>query len=305
MSTELALVLVFASTAGLAFLLFHRWREIRRRRTVVKALREETRITGGQAQASRQNGPWLAKFGRTMVRGAPRDRALRLKLVRAGWDSRTAPLTYAAVRIWLAASVPMLLGALAYSLHRSQLEILMIGAVGFITAWLTPTVVLHRRTRLRKKRIQKSLPDGLDLMVVCVEAGVGLDAAIVRVADELGHSHPELAHELRVANQRTNAGIPRMEALREMVARTGVDELRAVVSTLVQSEKLGVSIARVLRVSADGLRTRRRQAAEQAAHKAPIKMLVPLILFVLPALIMVIIGPAGIHLMRILTTTAR
>jgi tight adherence protein C len=198
----------------------------------------------------------------------------------------------------------VLCAVIAYSANRTQLEILSAGVVGFFMAQLIPASVLSRRARLRQKRIRKSLADALDLMVVCVEAGVGLDAAILRVATELHITHPEIAYEFRVVNQRVNAGLPRVDAMREMVSRTGVADLRSVITTLIQSERLGVSIGRVLRVASDGLRTRRRQAAEQTARKAPIKMLVPLVLFVLPALILVIIGPAAIHLLRVLRTTA-
>jgi tight adherence protein C len=294
------LLLVFVASLAVTYLLAGWWTARWRRRALIRSLRDEaemtSRLQGGEARERR----WLARFGRKVLRRAPHDPAVRLKLVRAGWDSRTAPLTYAATRVWLAVSLTLTGIGLAYALGRSPAEIALAAGGGLALAWLVPEVVIQRRTRLRQRKIRRSLPDALDLMVVCVEAGVGLDQGILRVSDEFLGMHPELAHEFRVVNQRVNAGIPRSDALRELVARTGVSEIRSLVTTLIQSEKLGVPIARVLRVSSDDLRTRRRQSAEQAARKAPIKMVFPLILFILPALILVLLGPAVIHLFRIL-----
>ncbi len=303
MSVELTLFLVFAASASLVFAFMSLLRLRNRRRTAVRQLKLAGHAGDTYGREPRGEKALLARIGRVVARGAQHSTRLRTNLTRAGWDSRTAPLTYSAIRMWLAVSVPLLSAALAYSLNRTQQEVLSAAAGGLVVAWMIPYVLVARRARMRRKRIRKSLPDALDLMVVCVEAGVGVDAAILRVSDELETVHPELAYEFRVVNLRVNAGIPRIEALREMVTRTDVDDLRSLVSTLIQSEKLGVSIARVLRVSSDALRTKRRQLAEQAARKAPIKMLVPLVLFVLPALMLVILGPAGIHLMRVLSTT--
>lgn len=293
------LVLVFAASLAIAYVLTAWWAARRRRRALIRSLRDEAETARAQTGTGRERR-WLARFGRKVLKRDPHDPAVRVKLVRAGWDSRTAPLTYAAARVWLAVSLTLIGGGVAGALARPPAQIALAALGGLTLAWLVPELVIRRRTRLRQKRIRRSLPDALDLMVVCVEAGVGLDQGILRVADEFHGTHPELAHELRVVNQRVNAGIPRTDALRELVARTGVSEIRSLVTTLIQSEKLGVPIARVLRVSSDDLRTRRRQSAEQAARKAPIKMVFPLILFILPALVFVLLGPAVIHLFRIL-----
>jgi Flp pilus assembly protein TadB len=135
-------------------------------------------------------------------------------------------------------------------------------------------------------------------VIVCVEAGVSLDAAILRVAREIRLAHPDLAHELAVVNRKTNAGIPRDTALRGLWQRTGVEEIRTLVSSMIQSEKWGTSIATVLRVSAESLRRKRRQAAEKKAKMAPLKMTFPLILFIMPALFIVIMGPAIVQIIR-------
>ena len=158
--------------------------------------------------------------------------------------------------------------------------------------------MLDRLIRQRQERIRRSVPDALDLMVVCVEAGVSLDAAILRVSREIRLAHTDLAHELAVVNRKTNAGIPRDGALRGLWQRTGVEELRTLVSSMIQSEKWGTSIATVLRVAAETLRRKRRQTAEKKAKQAPLKMTFPLVLFILPALFIVIMGPALVQVIN-------
>jgi tight adherence protein C len=306
----LATILVFLATGGLSFAALLWVRDRRLRRSLVRGLQSGQTATwsGVVASGSRPQGagePLLVRFGRLAAKWMPQDDRLRLRLIRAGWDSRTAPLTFAGVRFWLTISCTALSMATAYAMNRPGQQLLLWAFAGVMAGWMLPEVAVQRRTRLRKKRIRKSLPDALDLLVVCVEAGVSLDAAILRVSDELGNTHPDIAHELKMVNHRVNAGMPRIEALRELIERTMVDDIRSIVSMLIQSEKLGVSIGRVLRVEAGALRTKRRQEAEQNARKAPIKMLIPLILFVLPALMTVILGPAGIHLIRVLRTTAQ
>jgi tight adherence protein C len=163
---------------------------------------------------------------------------------------------------------------------------------------ISPVALLDRMVRLRQERITKSVPDALDLLVVCVEAGTSLDAAILRVAKDLRLVHPDLAHELAVVNRLTNAGMARDEALRGLWKRTGVLDIRTLVSSLIQSEKWGTSIATVLRVSAETLRRKRRQTAERKAKMAPLKMTFPLLFFILPALFAVILGPAVVQIIN-------
>lgn len=305
----LATILVFLASCGFTFAILSLMRERRLRRSLVRELQTikgpTVGVVLGVATARAPREPLLARVGRLAARWLPQDESLRLKLIRAGWDSRTATLSFAGVRFWLIISCTALAITTAYVLNRPGQQVLLWAAAGFVTGWMLPEFVVQRRTRLRKKRIRKSLPDALDLLVVCVEAGVSLDAAILRVSDELRDTHADIAYEFRMINHRVNAGVPRVEALRGLIQRTMVDDLRSIITTLIQSEKLGVSIGRVLRVEAAALRTKRRQEAEQNARKAPIKMLVPLILFVLPALMTVILGPAGIHLMRVLRTTGQ
>ncbi len=168
----------------------------------------------------------------------------------------------------------------------------VIGVSAAFFGLLLPVLYLTRTVRKRRERIRRSLPDALDLLVVCVEAGISLDAALLRVAKDMVYVHPELSRELLIVNRKTNAGVTREAALRGLWDRTGVEEVRSLVSSLIQSEKWGTSSSRVLRVSAETLRRKRRFAAEKKAATAPLKMLIPMALLIFPALFVVILGPA-------------
>jgi tight adherence protein C len=169
-----------------------------------------------------------------------------------------------------------------------------VGALGFIF----PRFILKRMIRDRQNRITLGLPDALDLTVICVEAGLALDQALMRVGQDLHHAHPDLSDEFHLVNLEMRAGKPRAEALRNMVERTGVDDIRSLVGTLIQTDRFGTSVAQALRVHSDSLRTERRQRAEEQAAKTTIKMVPPLVIFVLPSIIFVTIGPAVIELIR-------
>jgi tight adherence protein C len=221
---------------------------------------------------------------------------LQHKLIQAGFESPSAPAIYFLARI----SSMVLLPVLAILIiPRTQFTLfVMTLALGVFLGMILPVAMLDRLVRLRQERVKKSVPDALDLLVVCVEAGTSLDAAILRVAKELRLAHPDLAHELAVVNRLTNAGMPRDEALRGLWRRTGVLDIRALVSSLIQSEKWGTSIATVLRVAAETLRRKRRQDAERRAKMAPLKMTFPLLFFILPALFAVILGPAVVQIIN-------
>jgi len=170
------------------------------------------------------------------------------------------------------------------------------GLAGF--GFFLPRFALKRMIRARQQRIRLALPDALDLTVICVEAGLALDQALTRVGQDLHHAHPDLSDEFHLVNLEMRAGKPRAEALRNLVERTGVDDIRALVGTLIQTDRFGTSIAQALRVHSDSLRTERRQRAEEQAAKTTIKMVPPLVIFVLPSIIFVTIGPAVIQLIR-------
>ncbi len=229
--------------------------------------------------------------------GSPTDDAQASeKMVQAGYDTATAPATFFLIRV--AAFVVLPLFTYFVARGQSVLMFMVYMAASIFCAYIIPTGFLDRMVRMRQERIRRSVPDALDLMVVCVEAGISLDAAILRVAKEIRLAHTDLAHELAVVNRKTNAGIPRDAALRGLWQRTGVEEIRALVSSMIQSEKWGTSVATVLRVSAETLRRKRRQTAEKKAKQAPLKMTFPLVLFILPALFIVIMGPALVQVIN-------
>jgi len=213
-------------------------------------------------------------------------------LVQAGFESSSAPALYAASRILAALVIP---GAMfAWGPHDTTMMLVLSGGVGIALGLVAPPAILERLKRLRQERIRRSIPDCLDLLLVCVEAGVSLDAAILRVGREMVMLHPELSNELLLMNRRMNAGLRREDALQGLFQRTGVEELRALAANMIQSERWGTSIAKVLRVYSEALRRQRRQAAEKKAAVAATKMIFPLALFILPALFAVIGGPAAL-----------
>jgi tight adherence protein C len=170
------------------------------------------------------------------------------------------------------------------------------GIVGF----LLPDFALRRKIRKRQEEITDALPDGLDLLVVCVEAGLGLNAAFVKITEEFRLSSPALSEEFDIVNREMVAGKPRQEALRALSERTGVEDVKALVAMLIQTEKLGTSLAQSLRVHSDSLRLRRRQRAEEAAAKTTIKLVFPLVFLMFPALFIVILGPGVIQMIKVL-----
>jgi tight adherence protein C len=173
---------------------------------------------------------------------------------------------------------------------------LLIGIPGL--GFFLPRFILKRMIKDRQQRIRLALPDALDLTVICVEAGLALDQALMRVGQDLHHAHPDLSDEFHLVNLEMRAGKPRADALRNLVDRTGVDDIRSLVGTLIQTDRFGTSVAQALRVHSDSLRTERRQRAEEQAAKTTIKMVPPLVIFVLPSIIFVTIGPAVISLIR-------
>jgi len=219
----------------------------------------------------------------------------RAWLIQAGYRDARHIRFYLGLRVLFAA-----LGLAAVILFTgidSMLLLVGVPALGFFL----PRFFLKRAMKERQRRIRLALPDALDLTVICVEAGLALDQAMMRVGEDLQHAHPELSGEFHLFNLETRAGKPRAEALRNLAARTGVDDVRGLVGTLIQTDRFGTSVAQALRVHSDSLRTERRQRAEEQAAKTTVKMIIPLVLFVLPSLIFVTVGPAVIQLMKLLS----
>jgi tight adherence protein C len=220
---------------------------------------------------------------------------LRLRLVQSGFRRDEALTVFFGIRVALA----LIIFAVMSSPIVGRPNVAMaMGGAGL--GWLAPGMILARLAKRRQHRIRLSLADALDLMVVSVEAGLGLDQAIARVAQELAFAYPDLADELRLINFELRAGKPRAEALRNLADRTGVDDLSSLVTMLIQTDKFGTSVAQSLRVHSDTMRTKRRQRAEEAAAKTGVKMVFPLVFCIFPAIWIVTIGPAAIKFVQVL-----
>lgn len=223
-------------------------------------------------------------------------------LVHAGYREPNALGIYWAARIFLGAGLATAAFFLATLLGvRPAVVIgatLYTGAIGFVF----PVLVVRRKKRERQHEIQLALPDALDLLVICVEAGLGLNQALVRVAEEIRHVSTLTSDELTLVNLEIRAGVPRDVALMNLAARTGVADVRSLTTMLIQTDRFGTSIAQSLRVHSDTLRQKRRQRAEEAAAKTTIKMVFPLVLCIFPAMFVVLIGPGLIQIFRAFTS---
>lgn len=241
---------------------------------------------------------WVTRLGRWLRENAPSTwsdaGSASPLLVQAGFDGDFAPLFYMTMRV--AAAVLLPLAAFTFGPQASFKVLMMLVVVAAAIGAIGPRALLDRLVKNRRDRIRRSIPDSLDLLVVCVEAGIGLDSAILRVARDMSLLHPDLSAEFFLVNRTINAGLSRDEAMHGLWQRTGVDELRGLASSMVQSERLGTSIARILRIYSETLRRKRRQMAEKRAAEASIKMIIPLALFMLPALFALVLGPAALSL---------
>lgn len=236
----------------------------------------------------------LSDMGR-MLPASPKQvsRTERL-MARAGFRRPEAVTAMRGAKVLL----PGALLGLAYFTNIYQSNPFFILGFAGLAGYLMPEFWLTRHIKRRQQIIRLSLPDFLDLLVICVEAGLGLDQALMRVSQELRVAHPQLCDELELSNAEIRIGRSRVEALRELASRTGVEEIKALVAMLIQTERFGTSVAQSLRVHSDELRTKRRQRAEELAAKTTVKMVPALVFFIMPALFIVILGPAAISLAR-------
>jgi len=237
----------------------------------------------------------LKRIGKVAPRSPSEMGKLQQRLVAAGYRSNEALVTFFGVRVALALVVFVVLGLPI--ILRPNLPMALGGAA---LGYMLPAIVLARWAKQRQHKIRLSLPDALDLLVVSIEAGLGLDQAIQRVAVELGTAHPDLSDEMRLIGLELRAGKARSEALHNLGARTGVDDIVSLVAMLVQTDKFGTSVAQSLRIHSATLRTKRRQRAEEAAAKTGVKMVFPLVFCIFPALWVVTLGPAVIKFIEVL-----
>jgi tight adherence protein C len=223
---------------------------------------------------------------------------LKKKLIQAGHYGDRAVTAFIVFKVATPLILPFFTFPLVFFSNTSALmkPLLLYAPIGL--GFYLPNLFLNRQIQSRQKKINEGLPDALDLLVVCVEAGLGLNAAMKRVAEDCQVSNPVLSQEFMLVNLEILAGLDREQALRNLADRTGVEDLGNLCAILIQSEKFGTSIATALRVQSDTLRTKRRQRLEEKAAQTPVKLMFPLLLFIFPALLVVILGPAVIQVME-------
>ena len=228
---------------------------------------------------------------------------LRMKLATAGLRSETAPTTFLASKTMMAVLVGIAAAAYVWAKGTHLENAIGITMIAAGLGFLAPNMWLSSAIAKRGEKIRNGLPDTLDMIVISVESGLGLDAAFQRVGDEMKKVHPTLAEELQLVTLESQMGIPRAEALCNLSTRTGLDEVRSLVAMINQTERFGTSIAKALRNQSDALRVKRRQAAEERAQKTTVKLMAPLILFIFPAILVVLAGPAALKMIEALSKT--
>lgn len=297
------LILVFVATFGVAIWLLDR------ASGNVTSQRLKRVLGGADGQASREPEQWLNRVARatkplaklSVPDAGYESSSLRRRFLNAGIRNAAAPVAFFGLKTVLALGLPML-AFIGLTLARTQVrgvELLLLLLVASAIGYYLPNYLLAKAIATRQREIFENFPDALDLMTVCMEAGLGTVPAMNKVAEEMVHKSPTLADELRLVNLELRAGSPRDRALRNLAMRTGVEEVEGFVTMIIQADRFGTSIAQSLRVHSETVRTLRRQKAEETASKIPLKLLFPLIFCIFPALMLVIIGPAIIQMVRI------
>ena len=275
--------------------------------------RLEQLLSGTPAEEAPQAGQWIEKVVKAAgplarlnpPEGGWEDSALRIRFMNAGFRGSAAPVLFFAAKVLLALSAPFmcfLAVTLSSAAFKGQTVFIMLTVFAALGYYL-PNFVLMRLTEKRQREIFESFPDALDLLTVCVEAGLGLDAALQKVAEEMQLKSLALSEELSLVTMELRVGASKAQALRNLALRTGVEDVDTLVAMLVQAERFGTSIAASLRVHAETLRTKRRLRAEERAAKIALKLLFPLIFCIFPTLLLVLLGPGFIQIYRILLPT--
>jgi tight adherence protein C len=284
-------------------------KNVQRRRRIIETIQQSRDAWGaGETAPAPSSGNGLTRLlhvlgglgGRFSDNSSASYSALRLRLLRAGLRGPNAGQMVWAAKFW----APPLLVLIFAALHTllPQLKLLSMPttisiALGLcLLGFYTPELYLAAKASIRKEQITKDLPDALDLLVVCLEAGLGLDSAFTRVAEEMKMTSPELSEEFKLLNLELRAGKPRQEALRNLAQRADIDSLTSLVTLMIQTETFGTGITKALRVFADSFRTKRFQRAEEIAAKLPVKMLIPMVFFIFPTFMAVMVGPAAISI---------
>lgn len=240
----------------------------------------------------------LARLGKLIPVSPVNAGNVRALLISAGWRSEQAPVVFTGVQ--LAMSLVLGLASITFSgvASGSTMTQVLITTGGLLAGYSLPRAILRSRVRARQRRIRLSLPDALDLIVVCVEAGLGLDQAMINVTSQLQRPHPDLIDEFSVLNAEMRAGKTRADAFRNLATRTGEEDLSKLVAVLIQADRFGTSIADSLRTHAEFMRMRRKQLAEERAAKVGVKLVLPIFFFIMPAMMVVSVGPGALQLVK-------
>jgi len=299
----LFLLLVFTLVVGLAILAMTIFSP--------RTIRERLDAYMGKTETSaRETGGWVervAKIAQPFTRPSLPEEGwekstLRTLFMNAGWRSRTAPTLYFAAKTVLALSMPAVsaFGLAMAGMHLPGQSFMLLLLVTATCGYYLPNVVLAKIAQRRRREVFETIPDALDLLTVCVEAGLSLERALTKVAGEIHIKSVVLAQELQLVLMEMRTGFSREKALRNLALRTGVEDVDTLVAMLIQSERFGTSMGTSLRVHSDNLRTKRRLMAEEAAAKIALKLMFPLIFCIFPTVLMVLMGPAVIQIVRTL-----
>ena len=293
-------LLTFLATTGVVVALFYAFSpgevsiatRLARIAGIAAPVQEEAKFAERQKERVRDT---LANVGK-MLPAVSTEKASRTQLlmIRAGYRSSEGLLAMRGIKLIF--PIAALAGVYLTGMYRANPFLVPVMALGL--GYLLPDMWLTWRVKSRQHKLRRALPDALDLLVICVEAGLGLDQALMKVSQDMRISHPELSEELQLVNMEMRIGKTRIDALRELARRTGLDDIKALVAMLIQTERFGTSIAQSLRVYSDDMRLKRRQRAEEMSAKTSVKMVPALVFFIFPALMVVILGPAIITLIR-------
>ena len=286
----LAFVAIFVLVGSIGVLMFYREAALERISQVINPRPKQKTLAETFQNTGSSIGNVVKRFENLMPKSEKEVSVIRLRLMRAGYRNENA------IKIFYGSKVltPLLLAIIAAVSGLADLGPFFVYVLALGGGFLAPDFWLGKRITARQKKLQRGLPDVLDLLVICMEAGLSLDQATARSAEELSKSQPEICDELGVVVLEQRAGRARSEAWKNLAERTGVECLRNLVSMLVQTEQFGTSIAKMLRVHADTLRVQRVQMIEEMAGKTSVKLVFPLVLFIFPALFLVTLGPAAI-----------
>jgi tight adherence protein C len=286
----LAFLAIFLLIASVGVLLFYREVALKRISEVINPRPHQKSLIATIQETGSSIGNVVKHFENFMPKSQKEVSVVLQRLTRAGFRNENAIKIFYGCKV----VIPLLLAAIAWLSGLASLGPFFVYLITLGVGFLAPDFWLGRRVEARQKRIQRGLPDVLDLLVICMEAGLSLDQATSRTADELQTSQPDLCDELGIVVLEQRAGRARSDAWKNMAQRTDIESLRNLVSMLVQTEQFGTSIAKMLRVHADTLRVQRVQTIEELAGKTSVKLVFPLVFFIFPALFLVTLGPAAI-----------